>query len=347
MDKAKYSMAQVVSNDSDESVTRFWTALTTSLTSASRDPCFEECALENTTPLQKRVIAFGPNSDGPNMLLISSSCKMTICGAASLSAGTKDNTVDTFLFSASFAKVWERFHSAITTGFQLLSASGPLMQEPLYGVCFVIENIKITARCSGLLTSDIEMLQNDIGSGDISNIELPELSESVSISTGQLISEIKDAFSLSLLSAPLRIVEPIFKCTLQCDQGQLGNLYSVLSRRRGEATDTDIIEGTQLFIVSAILPVASSFGFSQELLKKTSGSATAPQLLFSHWQLLQDDPFWKPTTDAELEDFGSIGSTERNICRQFIETVRKRKGLPVEEKLVIHAEKQRNISKNK
>ena len=44
-------------------------------------------------------------------------------------------------------------------------------------------------------------------------------------------------------------------------------------------------EGTSLFLLSATLPVAESFGFAQQLLKKTSGNATAPQLVFSHWQV--------------------------------------------------------------
>jgi hypothetical protein len=38
------------------------------------------------------------------------------------------------------------------------------------------------------------------------------------------------------------------------------------------------ISGTSLFLLSATLPVAESFGFAQELLKKTSGNGTAPQV---------------------------------------------------------------------
>ena len=38
-----------------------------------------------------------------------------------------------------------------------------------------------------------------------------------------------------------------------------------------------------------------------ELLKKTSGNGTAPQLQFSHWQTQSENPFWRPTTVEELE----------------------------------------------
>ena len=57
----------------------------------------------------------------------------------------------------------------------------------------------------------------------------------------------------------------MYACTLQCDQNQLGNLYSVLSRRRGDVVNEDIIEGTSIFILKVILPIVESFGFSQVL----------------------------------------------------------------------------------
>lgn len=34
--------------------------------------------------------------------------------------------------------------------------------------------------------------------------------------------------------------------SLQCDQLQLGNMYGVLSRRRGRVIDEDLVEGTQV-----------------------------------------------------------------------------------------------------
>ena len=165
---------------------------------------------------------------------------------------------------------------------------------------------------------------------------------------GQLISDVTEALRLSVLSCYVRVVEPIYACDLQCDQSQLGNLYAVLSKRRGQVHKEDIIEGTSLFLLSATLPVAESFGFAQELLKRTSGNGTAPQLQFSHWQCMEEDPFWRPTTLEELEDHGDrIGEKDHNMARVCIDKVRKRKGLPVEEKIVVNAEKQRTISKKK
>jgi translation elongation factor EF-G len=68
---------------------------------------------------------------------------------------------------------------------------------------------------------------------------------------------------MAYLTAPLRLYEPMYACTLQCDQMQLGSLYSVVSRRRGAVSDEDIIEGTSLFVLSVTLPIVESFGFSQ------------------------------------------------------------------------------------
>ena len=161
-----------------------------------------------------------------------------------------------------------------------------------------------------------------------------------------------------------------YLCTLQM---QLGRLYGVLSKRRGRVIEEDIIEGTDLFIIKALLPVAESFGFSSEviisvaallsggsppvlwltflpkteqLLKKTSGAATSPQLAFSHWERMEVDPFWRPQNEEDREEFGE-STNETNVARKYIDDTRKRKGLQIGEKVVAFAEKQRTLSKKK
>jgi ribosome assembly protein 1 len=223
------------------------------------------------------------------------------------------------------------------------------MQEPLFGICFSIDRIEVNlSTClnySGLNLS--ELLINLGSDASLNTSRFSDKISQSSLSSGSMISDVKFALSLSMLSCPLRIVEPIYACDLQCDQTQLGNLYAVLSKRRGEVTKEDIIDGTSLFILSATLPVSESFGFSPELLRKTSGNATAPQLLFSHWNIVSDDPFWRPQTEEELEEYGDSSFNERNIFRVIIDKVRRRKGLPTEEKIVVSAEKQRNMNKKK
>ena len=262
-----------------------------------------------------------------------------------------------------FQYIWSRLRGSVVSGFQMLTASGPLMQEPLQGVCFSIEKVEISARVTGLDEKELQAVValNGVthgsstttsdstekeGEGEHGTLTVPQ---PIMFSTGQLISDVRESLRLCMLGCALRLVEPIYKCSLQCDQLQLGNLYAVLSRRRGEVTDEDIIEGTSLFILTVSLPVANSFGFAQELLHKTSGSGTAPQLFFSHWSINDQDPFWKPTTSEEQEEHGteSTGGGGHNLPRTFIDGVRRRKGLVVEEKLVVYAEKQRTLTRNK
>ncbi|CAM9583932.1 unnamed protein product, partial [Ectocarpus fasciculatus] len=103
-----------------------------------------------------------------------------------------------------------------------------------------------------------------------------------------------------------------------------------------------------LFLLTALLPVAESFGFADELLKKTSGAGTTPQLAFSHWEVMELDPFWRPQTEEEREDEGEEGHLSvTNIARQYLDGVRKRKGLATNDKIVVAAEKQRTLTRNK
>jgi ribosome assembly protein 1 len=216
------------------------------------------------------------------------------------------------------------------------------MLEPLHGVLFMIDKIELTQ--TALL--DCGVTEEDVSALGICASLGSRGSSATSINLGQLISDTTSAFRLAMLASPVRLVEPIYACDLQCDQSQLRNLYAVLSRRRGVIVNEDIIEGTSLFLLNASIPVAESFGFAQELLEKTGGNAISPQLSFSHWSKFDTDPFWQPTTTEELEDFGAQ-STEVNKARVFIDKVRRRKGLPVEEKVVESAEKQRTLSKKK
>ena len=71
-----------------------------------------------------------------------------------------------------------------------------------------------------------------------------------------------------------------------------------------------------------------------------------PQLVFSHWEILDIDPFWEPQTTEELAHWGEK-SDSGNLARKYINDVRKRKGLFVENKIVEFAEKQRTLTRNK
>ncbi|PWN49402.1 elongation factor Tu GTP-binding domain-containing protein 1-like protein [Violaceomyces palustris] len=103
-------------------------------------------------------------------------------------------------------------------------------------------------------------------------------------------------------------------------------------------------EGTSFFTVGSLLPVVESFGFADEMRKRTSGAAS-PQLIFKGFELFDLDPFWVPRTEEELEDLGEKGDRE-NVAKKYMDEVRKRKGLFVTKRIVEAAEKQRNLKSN-
>ena len=100
-----------------------------------------------------------------------------------------------------------------------------------------------------------------------------------------------------------------------------------------------------MFDIYASLPVVESFGFAKDLRTETAGNVV-PQLVFSHWEMIKEDPLWIPTTNEEIEDYGQTCDIEI-YCRTLIDKVRERKGLKLEKQVVIHGEKQSTLSKKR
>ena len=198
-------------------------------------------------------------------------------------------------------------------GFQMATAAGPIMEEMLNGIGYQIEGIDLIYYPP--LSKNKNLISTLFSSKSSSLISHSWLKPSdafyrtIISSSGRLMNCMRACCRASFLSMPVRILEPFFVCDLQCDQSQLGNLYGVISRRRGKVIEEDLLEGTQtqVFLIRIHLPVAESFGFSNEILKKTSGSGTAPQLEWSHWEIMDMDPFWRPSNDEEREEFGEDG----------------------------------------
>lgn len=378
-----------------------------------------------------RIISAGPSPDAPvNLLMFDKTCAMDISlenevgdpelpldrdqsrNAHNIFAFNpfKEFDTDTGSNDASFINaktlfdvLYQRLVTPLSLGFHHCCTAGHLMQEPVHGVIFVIDRLEVSSRMFDI--NQGEVCNNDnlfsVASclyGDSTGI-VPLITTTSTVinsfESGLFISEIRDLFRNMLLSYPARIFEPIYTCELQCDASMLGNLYGVLLKRRSSITQETVIEGTSLFLLSVFLPVIESFGFSLELLKKTSGKGTSnstsnlnsdtytsqPQLSYSHWTLLEEDPFWKPTTEEELEMYGDLinnnstsaenantSSTNNsstvysknnaflltsplsngvNTSKRIVDAVRKRKGLVSESRLVVAADKQRTLSKKK
>eukprot|EP00871_Galdieria_phlegrea_P002044 jgi/Galph1/2840/GphlegSOOS_G1500.1 len=222
-------------------------------------------------------------------------------------------------------RLWIEIHNSIVSGFQVATHSGPLCEEAMYGVCFSVEEIRVDFDRLATLKTDPY--------GPLS---------------GQVISAAKDAFRIAFICCGPRLMEPVYQCDIQVFQDALGPMYGLLSKRRGRVSSADMKEGVPFFVVTAYLPVVESFSFVDMLWKETSGAAS-PQMTLSHWEVIEKDPFWVPTTEEELEELSLEDSTtsRNNLARKLVEAIRRRKGLKVEQKLVEKAEKQRNLSRKK
>ncbi|TDH71368.1 hypothetical protein CCR75_006594 [Bremia lactucae] len=221
------------------------------------------------------------------------------------------------------AEQLHKVENSIVTGFQMATSAGPLCDEPICGVAFIVETVDFHAT----LSDDVETETSKYGP-----------------LSGQVISMMRTTCLLAFVKQPVRLVEAVYECTVQCQADHLGKLYSVISKRRGDVIAEELSDGTALFTVKAYLPVVESFGFATNLLIQTSGAASNPQLVFSHWNLIDMDPFFQPQTEEEREEFGER-IYEHNYVRRYIETIRKRKGLSRDEKIVAHAEKQRTLKR--
>jgi len=172
------------------------------------------------------------------------------------------------------------------------------------------------------------------------NVDLSEIRSKLS---GQIITTMRDACNKGFLEWSSRLMLAMYSCDIQATTDTLGRVYGVISRRRGRITSEELKEGTTFFQIFALLPVVESFGFADEIRKRTSGAAS-PQLIFSGFEMLNEDPFWVPTTEVELEDLGEKSDRE-NLAKKYMESVRKRKGMFIDKKIVEHAEKQRTLKK--
>jgi len=211
------------------------------------------------------------------------------------------------------------YDSSFINGFQLATVAGPLCDEPLMGVAFIVDEWEIdkTISDSGVY-------------GPLS---------------GQIVSLSKECCKKAFQLQPQRLMAAMYSCDIQAKAEILGKLYGVLSKRHGRVVKEDMVEGSSTFTITAHLPIIESFNFAQEVRKQTSGLAQ-PQLIFSHWETIDIDPFWVPQTEEEILHYGDKADSE-NQARTYMNELRKRKGLAIDEKIVEFAEKQRTLTKNK
>ncbi|XP_074515485.1 elongation factor-like GTPase 1 [Sebastes fasciatus] len=298
----------------------------------------------------EHIWAFGPRRYGPNILLNSVEGYQRLSVWHCLSRG------DIAVEARAQASVIRDLDNSVISGFQLATLSGPMCEEPLMGVCFSVEKWDFQSSALPPQHQDSVSHQASADSKVEGSNETyvpsqarrrPEAASAGCYGpvSGQLIAAMKEACRHAFQVQPQRLMAAMYTCEIMATAEVLGRVYGVLGKREGRVLQEEMKEGTDMFIIKAVLPVAESFGFADEIRKRTSGLAS-PQLVFSHWEVISSDPYWVPTTEEEYLHFGEKADSA-NLSLKYMNAVRRRKGLYVEEKIVEHGEKQRTLSKNK
>ncbi|PWW79517.1 P-loop containing nucleoside triphosphate hydrolase protein [Tuber magnatum] len=279
---------------------------------------FEGVGQEIWNGVVEKIAAFGPRRIGPN-LLIDATGKGFFRKLLHDNASEPQRTQTTEEEEAA-PDIARGLEDRISHAFQLTAAQGPLCHEPVQGIaCFV---------------------QEAINSPDDENLE----GAAARSRNYEIIASVRDALRHGFLDWSPRLLMAMYSCDIQASTEVLGKVYGVITRRRGRIVAEEMKEGTPFFTIKALLPVAESFGFGDDIRKRTSGAAS-PQLIFTGYEMLFDeDPFWIPFTEDELEDLGELADRE-NVARRYMDAVRVRKGLPVQKKLVANANKQKTLKR--
>ncbi len=293
----------------------------------------------------RNISAFGPKRAGPNVLIDATgnnTCGSFLGDGNKTHTGTQEEQSD----KASSTRTPSDFSETIAYAFQLATQQGPLCREPMQGVAVFLESITTN-------NHNHDDTHGNDNNDDTTSENPPQPPTSFPASdaprlTGELITSILHSISSGFLDWSPRILLALYTCTIQATPAVLGRVYSVLTRRRGSILSESLLEGTPYFTIVSTLPVAESFGFSDEIRKRTSGLAM-PMLVFEGaFEVLDDvDPRWVPRSEVELEDLGEYGDRE-NVAKRYVDAVRRRKGLRVMGSRGVgrDAEKQRTLKTN-
>ncbi|CXJ04785.1 elongation factor Tu, putative [Plasmodium berghei] len=230
-------------------------------------------------------------------------------------------------------------------GFKLASKYGPIAQEPIRGVIFIIEGLIIDEKCtdtpfeySNLKRETVEE-EDDTSGSTGSNKD-----EENKINTGNIIGLMKDACLTSMQQSKLRIFEPMLRLNLTCESNVLGKVYNVLLKRRCSILSEEIKDGYFLYFIDAYLPLFNSFKLAEELRSKCSGNVIY-DIQFSHWNKLDEDIFLLNDSSAIIYDEDFDTKVTYNTSTEIVNYIRRAKGLETNEKIIQKPEKQCTLKK--
>ena len=138
----------------------------------------------NEPGITERIVSFGPKRCGPNLLLNRSTLELGNAWNVFQGTGTCQETME-----------WS---NSIINGFQLATLAGPLCEEPLMGVAYILEECCV-------LSADESVSTHHYGPF-----------------TGQIISSVKEGCRRAFQNRPQRLMAAMYTCSIQVSGEVLG-----------------------------------------------------------------------------------------------------------------------------
>jgi elongation factor 2 len=161
-----------------------------------------------------------------------------------------DEELDVLTGSIGQDKLSRDVVASVVSGFHWACRTGPLCEQPLRELKVNLIDAKVDA------SSD--------------NREPKEIMRAMS-----------RAILGSFLTAHPMLLEPIYKVEITVPLQWLGKCTNIIVRNRGSIQST--VQKGALAVINGLVPVAETFGLSEELRSATSGRAFW-QLIFDHWE---------------------------------------------------------------
>jgi elongation factor 2 len=141
---------------------------------------------------------------------------------------------------------------SVVGGFAWATQNGPLCEEQMRGTRFNLMDVVLHA-------------------------------DAIHRGMGQIMPTARRVCFSSMMTAEPGLLEPVYLCNISVPQDAMGNVYGVLTQRRGHVFSEEQRPGTPQMTLLAYLPVMESFGFTADLRSNTGGKAF-PQCSFDHWE---------------------------------------------------------------
>lgn len=167
---------------------------------------------------------------------------------------------------------------SMVSAFDTATVRGVFCDEVMRGICFKLDDVVLHA-------------------------------DAIHRGAGQIMPCARKVFYACQIKSGPSLMEPMYNCDIIVPKSAVAGVINTVTQRRGELSAVEDRIGTPLTHVKVFLPVMESFGFTA-LLRQNTGGQAFPQMRFSHWQLVNGDPF-----------------EEGSSVNRIIAEIRERKGM--------------------